>query len=158
MTCCFSWPAVTCLIKNGPSAANRQTSPNKNTHDPCPWRWPWWNRPCKAKRQLTVKTKTKLPWALFLEVTSIKRATQSKQGKVKIQTHKRLKQILNKPFIRTKHNMHIFGVIPFTKPQTTLKWWTMSCRTKTLACFWLSHVVFESSTRKNVKIKSQGKC
>ena len=32
----------------------------------------------------------------------------------KIQTHKRLKGM---PFIRTKHNMWIFGVIPFIKLQ-----------------------------------------
>ena len=42
----------------------------------------------------------------------------------KIQTHKRLKRTL---FIRTKHNMRMFGVIPFIKLQndtsTTVKGW-----------------------------------
>ena len=55
-------------------------------------------------------------------------------------------------FVRTNHNMRIFGVIPFIKLQndteTTVKRWKIICRTRTLICFWLSHAVFVSSTWK----------
>ena len=51
-----------------------------------------------------------------------------------IQTHNMFKRNL---FIRTNHNMPIFGIIPFIKlkendTQTTVKRWTMRCRIKTV--------------------------
>ena len=56
-------------------------------------------------------------------------------------------------FMRTKHSLDIFGVIPFMKLQKdtwpTVKLWKMRCRTKTLTCFWLSCVVFLPSVWKN---------
>ena len=65
----------------------------------------------------------------------------------KIPTHERLKRTL---FIRTKHSTRIFGVIPFIKLSNDIwtadKRWKMRCRTRTLIFFWLSCVVFVSSS------------
>ena len=56
-----------------------------------------------------------------------------RKKKISIQTHERFKSTL---FIRTKHSMRIFGLIPFTKLQndteTIVKWRTVWCRAKTL--------------------------
>ena len=65
----------------------------------------------------------------------------------KTQTHKRFRRTL---FIRTKHNIQIFGVIPFIKLQNKVKWWKMRWRAKPLIHFWSSYVVFMSSAWKNV--------
>ena len=54
--------------------------------------------PRKPKRTVVIEFITRLK-AIYLKL---------------IQTHKRLKSTL---FIRTKHNMRIFGVIPFIKLQ-----------------------------------------
>ena len=60
-----------------------------------------------------------------------------------IQTHKRFKITL---FIRTKHNMRIFGIILFIKLQNDAeqlngeKRWKMSCRANPFIFFWLSYV------------------
>ena len=43
------------------------------------------------------------------------------------------------PFIRTQHNLHILGIIPFIKLQnntwTTVQWWKMRWKAKLFICF-----------------------